>query len=365
METISLASGASYFVTPEPVKQAAINAIHQNHTFYGPVEGLASLRQAIAEGYSEQTNQKFTADQVLITPGTKLALHTIFSVLLQDGDEVLVPAPGWFGFNELLKYSKGNLAMLHTSPADDFVLKPEALRKAINPKTRILLLSNPNNPTGTVYSHEQLQEFVQVLLDYPKVYLVADEIYDQVLFDQKFTSMVSFPEIRNRLLVVNGFSKSFAMSGWRVGFMLSSPELIAKCLDFQHATVSGVNPINQEAALAAWQNRNSLYEPYLAKLNENRAQIMAFFKGLNIHFPEPQGAYYLFPDLTDYVKKCCPENQKLSSVKFAEKLKAEAGVEVVPGDSFGVPGFARLSFAVEPDTLTEALSRIEKFLKSL
>jgi aspartate aminotransferase len=365
MEPISVASGASYFLTPEPVKQAAVYAIRQNQTFYGPAEGLLSLRSAIASRYYDNLDRPATPDQVLITHGARLALHTIFSVLLpNDGDEVLIPAPYWFGFTDLVKISRGKLVPLYTASSENFKLTPEALRKAITAKTRILVLSNPNNPTGYVYNSKELRDLLKVLSDYPEVYILADEIYDQIHFGERFCSLYHFRKLHKRLLIVNGFSKSYAMSGWRVGFILSSRELIRRCLAFYEAMASGVSPVNQEAALEAWVHREALYKPQLEILRQNRALIMTFFRDHNIFFPTPKGAYYIFPDFSEYIARCCPDSRQVSSVVFCEKLKQETGIEVIPGDHFGAPNFARLSFAIAPEMLLEVLGRLNIFLRN-
>lgn len=367
MEFITLASGASYFQSPGMATTAAINALQSGETFYGPTEGTPGLRQAICDKYKQQ-GIEVNPEQVLITPGSKQALFNLFTVLLRQGDEVLVPMPAWFGFHELMKYSCGKIVPLKTTLEEGYKLTPEMLQQSLNENTRILLLTNPGNPTGRIYSKEELEALLQVANAYPNLYIISDEIYDHITYSRPFASLLSCVGAKKEnIILVNGFSKSFAMSGWRIGFILGPEEVIDKCIDFQGSTLSGISVFVQEAAQATLENQDKALEPMLKVLARNR-QLMA--EGLDaipgISYYLPDGAYYFFPDLSAYLNRKAPKGNTLTtSTDLANYLQQNYNLAIAPGDKFGAPGHARLSFAVETEKLQEALRRLQKALAEL
>ncbi|GAB3195907.1 pyridoxal phosphate-dependent aminotransferase [Pontibacter aydingkolensis] len=364
MEPITLASGASYFASPIMATEAAVNALRAGETFYGPTEGTPALRQAICDKYKQQ-GQDVQPEQVLITPGSKQALFNLFSVLLRQGDEVVIPMPSWFGFHELMKYSCGTLVPLQTKPENAYQLTPEMLRQSLNENSRILLLTNPGNPTGKIYTKEELEALLQVTNQYPNLYIISDEIYDHITYGQPFTSLLSCVGAeKENIILVNGFSKSFAMSGWRIGYILGPEELIKKCINFQGSTMSGISVFVQEAAEATMQQRDEALELMQTILAQNR-QLMAdtldAIPGVNYYLPD--GAYYFFPDLSAYLnRKTLQGNTLATSTDLANHLQQNYNLAIAPGENFGAPGYARLSFAVEPEKLQEALKRLQKAL---
>lgn len=364
MEVITLASGASYFKSPSAATQAAILSLQADQTGYGPAEGTLSLRRAISAKY-KRMGSDVQPEQVLVTPGSKQALFNLFTVLLQPADEVVVPTPAWFGFNELMRYSKGALVQLPTSLNHNYKLTPEMLRGTLTERSRILLLTNPGNPTGRLYSADELEALLAVVKEYPNLYLIADEIYDLVTYGKPFTPALSCAgALPSRTIVVNGFSKSFAMSGWRVGFIVGPSDIIKKCIDFQAATLSGISMVLQDAAEATLEQQESTLQPMREVLQENR-QIMQ--QGLDaiphVRYYLPEGAYYFFPDLSHYLGRTSITGEVLrNSLDLCRYFRDCYNLELAPGDYFGGPGHVRMSFAVERHKLQEAMQRLRQGL---
>ena len=364
MEVISLAAGSSYFRSPDAATEAAIAALREGKTFYGPTQGTVSLRKSISAKYKAD-GIAITLEQVLITPGTKQALYNLFTVLLRQGDEVLVPTPAWFGFHELMKYSHGVLVPLPTSLDEGYKLTPEKLRSALSDRTRLLLLTNPGNPTGRVYTPQELEALLEVVKDFPNLYLISDEIYDLVTYDSPVTSILSCQGAKAaRTIVVNGFSKSFAMSGWRLGFILGPEDVVAKCIDFQNATMSGVSVFVQDAAQATVENRDAVLADMQQVLRHNRDVMRKGLEAIpEVRFYFPEGAYYFFPDFSHYLNRTSITGETLStSIDLCRYLRTCYNLELSPGDYFGAPGHARMSFAVETPRLKDALRRLRQAL---
>ncbi|WP_187262476.1 pyridoxal phosphate-dependent aminotransferase [Pontibacter beigongshangensis] len=366
MKEINLASGASYFRSPAPAITVATKELEAGATGHGSAEGLPELREAIAQRYKND-GVELTPEQVLITPGCKQALFYLFSTLLQDDDELLVPTPAWFGFQQLMDYSKGKLVQLPTTAASNYTLDPADLREALNERSRILLLTNPGNPTGRMYTRQELEDILSVTNDFPNLYVVSDEIYDFVTYDGAFSSILSCQGATEKVVVTNGFSKSFAMTDWRIGYLVGSPELVRKCTGFQAATIAGVSKFMQKGAAAALQERDQVLPPMLEVLQQNRSLTEAALSQIpHLLFFLPQGAYYFFPDISYYLPCTTPTGAILSSsAGLCQYLKEAYALELLPGDPFGAPGHVRMSFAIETEQLTEALSRLKKALHEL
>ncbi|WP_299821689.1 aminotransferase class I/II-fold pyridoxal phosphate-dependent enzyme [uncultured Pontibacter sp.] len=367
MDLISLASGASYFASPAMATAAAIAALQAGHTSYGPTEGTPGLRQAVSQKYKSM-GQDVEPEQVMITPGSKQALFNLFTVLLRQGDEVVVPTPAWFGFHELMKYSCGTLVPLPTKQEEGYTLTPDMLRQALNENSRILLLTNPGNPTGRIYTKEELEALLQVTKQFPNLYIISDEIYDHITYSQPYTSLLScMGAKKENTILVNGFSKNFAMSGWRIGYILGPQELVNKCIDFQASTFSGVSVFLQEAAQATLEQSDNALKQMLPVLSENRhlmADALDSMAGVSYHLPD--GAYYFFPDFSACLQKKTPQGKLLqSSMDLANYLQENYKLSIAPGENFGAPGHARLSFAVEKNKLQEAMERLNDALVSL
>ncbi|QCR21744.1 pyridoxal phosphate-dependent aminotransferase [Pontibacter sp. SGAir0037] len=366
MQHLNLASGTSFFKSPEQASAAAMAVLQERENFYNAAEGTEELRNAVAGKYKNE-GMAIEADQVLITSGSKSALHTLFSVLLQEGDEVVIPTPAWFGFHELVKYSKGSLVTIPTSFADQYSLKPEALRAVLHGKSRILLLTNPANPTGRIYKKEELEAILAAASEFPDLYIICDEIYDYITYSRPFTSILSCQGPQERCLIVNGFSKSFAMTSWRVGYVVGAREIIEKCIAYQFGTLSGISPILQAGALATLQHRSTILATFLPVLEENRlAAIEAMAQIPHVTFFQPEGAYYLFPDFSHFLGTQTSAGKKIySAIDLCKYLEQDYSLTLSPGDYFGAPGHARMSFAIEPAELQEAIKRLKQALAEL
>ncbi|WP_276495788.1 pyridoxal phosphate-dependent aminotransferase [Pontibacter litorisediminis] len=367
MEVISLAEGSSHFRSPEAATAAAIDALRHGKTKYGPTEGTLSLRRAISQKYKED-GIAVSPEQVLVTPGAKQALYNLFTVLLKEGDEVVVPTPAWFGFHELLKYSPAQAVALATQPEDDYGLTPSMLRSVLTERTRILLLTNPGNPTGRIYSQAELEALLEVVNEYPNLYLISDEIYDLVTYGRPFTSILSCQGAKAaRTVVVNGFSKNFAMSGWRLGFILGPEDLVKRCVGFQGATLSGVSIFVQDAAEAALLAREQELPTMLQVLAENRTVMQKGLEAIpHITYSIPEGAYYFFPDLSYYLNRTSITGELLKTTPdLCRYLRTCYNLELAPGDNFGAPGHVRMSFAVETHRLQDAMQRLRQGLALL
>ncbi|MBF9254272.1 aminotransferase class I/II-fold pyridoxal phosphate-dependent enzyme [Pontibacter sp. 172403-2] len=365
---ITLATGSSYFDSPDAAIDAAIAALKAGKTYYGPAEGLEALRQAVANRYDSEQGITILPEQVLITPGSKQALFNLFTVLLRAGDEVVIPAPAWFGFQELLKYSKGKSVTLQTHLAEGYAITPDALCRTLNERSRILILTNPGNPTGRVYRKAELEALLEVVNEFPDLYVISDEIYDFVTYGQPVTSIFSCERApAERTFVVNGFSKSFAMSGWRLGYLAGPQELIKQCIDFQSATLAGVSVFLQDAALATLQNRDKALLPMLDVLQAHRGLMRQGLDAIpEVRYYLPDGAYYFFLDFSYYIGRTTPDGETIStSMDLFRYLREQYNLELAPGDNFGAPGYARMSFAVEKSVLQQALQRLKEALARL
>lgn len=368
MENINLASGAAYFATAKVVQQAAIDAIRKGQTTYGPTEGLPELRQAIANRYLKLNNSVVSPDQIIVTAGVKQAIFNLFRSVLQEGDEVIAPVANWPGFHELIEEVKAKLVVLPTSPQDNYSIHAEVFTKLITPKTKVFILCNPGNPTGRIYTKTDMEAILAVLEQHPNVLVLSDEIYDLVTFAGRIPSLAEFPDLHRRYVVVNGFSKSFAMSGWRIGYLLVPEKYYSTCLKFQQTTIGGLSPFTQVAAAIALQNHQQVLEPMQQILTQNRTIMCSGLREIgNIIFNEPEATYYVFADLSAYLNKIDPESGEIidTSIALSLFLKNKYAVEIFAGDYFGAPGFARISFALEPKQLQEALSRLKHGLHSL
>lgn len=365
MEYLNLASGASHFASPEVALSRTLEALKHHETRYGETEGLPALREALVQRYAEDFSVSVPKENILITSGTKQALFNLLSVLLQPGDEVILPQPSWFAFPEMFELLHLNPVYLETYAEENYDLKPEKLEALITGKTRLFIISNPNNPTGRVYSEAEISVLLKILEKYPQVKILSDEIYDQVVFDEvKTPCILQFPEVKEKAMLVNGFSKNFAMSGWRVGYLIAPPDIFKKCLHFQHTTISGVNPFIQEGCVATLENRKEFMQKSMAELTENRQIIMDWLnKQEKVSAYPPEGGYYVFADFRMLLQSenCRRKNLK-TSTEFFQHLKEYYMLEFQPGDRFERPGFARITFAVPKEKLLEALSRLDKFI---
>jgi len=353
---ISLASGYGNFSPPSAAVERAKASLQAGPLPVSAIEGLPALRDALAGRYLA-----VAPEQVVVTPGTKPALFALLKAVLRPGDEVLLPTPNWFGFWQLIEQAGGVVCPLPLSAADGYTLRPEALAAALTPRTRVLLLSNPNNPTGRVYHRAELDAVLAFTRQHPKLFVLSDEIYNLITFgDEPVPSLLDWDDPHEQHLIVNGFSKSLALIGWSVGYLVAPPAIARMCAAWQFSTAAAVPVPNQLAALAATETAATIAHELRTQLTANRALLLDALATLpQVRCPEPEATYYAFPDYTAHLDPSL--SPAAASAAFVARLQA-AGVSVVDGASCGAPGFARLSYAVPPHELQEALNRVRKAL---
>jgi aspartate aminotransferase len=365
MEYLNLASGVSHFASPEVAVSQTIAAFNHHKKPYSETEGLPALREALVNRYAEDYGVNVSKENILITSGAKQAVFNLLSVLLQSGDEVILPQPSWFAFPEMFDLLHLKPVYLETYAEDNYDLKPEKLEALITDRTRLFILTNPNNPSGRVYAEAEILALLKVLEKYPQVKILSDEIYDLLLYDNvKLPSILQFPEVREKAILVNGFTKNFAMSDWRIGYIIAPPDIYQKCLNFQQTIISGVNPFIQEGCVATLENRRDFLQKSLAELTVHRQILIDWLNKQDLVSGYiPQGGYYVFADFRKLLQsENCQQKNIKTSAEFFQHLKEKYKLEFQPGDRFERPGFARITFAVPKEKLKEALSRLDKLI---
>lgn len=366
VDVINLSVGEPDFNTPEHIKEAAKRAVDENYTFYTPVPGYMTLRKAISEKLKKENGVDFAPEQIVVSGGAKQSLCNVVLSVINPGDEVIIPTPAWVSYVEMVHLAEGKNVLVPATIEQDFKITPEQLRAALTERTRLIIFCSPSNPTGSVYSREELAELVQVLADYPDVLVLADEIYEHINFTGSFTSLASFPEIADRVCIVNGVSKAYAMTGWRIGF-LAAPLWLARATNkLQSQYTSGASSIAQKAAEAAYTGSQECVEE-MRKAFERRRDLVV---GLARTIPgwkvnNPQGAFYLFPEVSSYFGKRYGDTVINNDSDLAMYLLEEGHVATVAGSAFCTPGYIRLSYATSDDNIREAMRRIEAALAKL
>ncbi|MBN1542426.1 pyridoxal phosphate-dependent aminotransferase [candidate division KSB1 bacterium] len=365
-DVVALGAGEPDFDTPEPIKEAAIQAIRDGFTKYTAAEGIADLRQAIADWLRREYGADYRLDQILVTGGAKFAVFMAIAAVCNPGDQVILPAPYWVSYPEQIKLVGARATILPGSAQNDLKITAGELKSALTDKTRLIILNSPGNPSGAVYSRRELDELVAVIAD-NNLFVLSDEIYDQIVYDgQAFTSLCHYPEIRERLLLVNGVSKTFAMTGWRIGFLAGPVQLIAGAKRYQGHTLSNPTSISQMAALQAYRGEKEFMRTMLQAFSERRDYVverLSRIPGLN--FTRPQGAFYVFPSFSALRGKKAGGTVIQSSMDLCNYLLAEHDVAVVPGSAFGMDHHFRLSFATSMAVLEKAFDRIERGIKAI
>ena len=358
-DIISLSLGEPDFNTPDFIKEAAKKAINENYSTYSPVDGYVELKEAICRKFKRDNNLDYKPSQIVVSTGAKQSLYNIAQVLLNDGDEVILPAPYWVSYAEIVKLSGGIPVEVPTSVATDFKITPEQLEAAITPKTKMIWYSSPCNPSGSVYSREEFTAIAEVLKKYPDILIIADEIYEHINFSGTFCSIASIPGMFERTITVNGVAKAFAMTGWRIGY-IGAPEFIAKaCTKIQGQVTSGANSIAQRATIAAVDADPSVLHEMVSAFNSRRDLVVGLIQnipGMKINVPE--GAFYVFPDVSSFFGKTLKGTEIKDATDLSMYLLAEANVATVTGDAFGNPDCIRISYATSENLLTEAFRRI-------
>jgi len=366
IDVIGLGVGEPDFLTPDFIKEAAKKAIDDNYSYYSPVAGYPELQKAIVNKLKRDNNISFEANQIVVSNGAKHSLANVLQVVVDRGDEVIVPAPYWVTYVDLINFSEGTSIIIETSVDNDFKITPEQLEAAITPKTRAFIFSSPSNPTGSLYTREELKAFAGIFARYPDIIVISDEIYEHIIYGKKFESISQFPEIRDRVVIVNGISKSYAMTGYRIGF-IAAPLWIAKaCTKLQSQYTSGPNSVAQIASVAAFNHDGSEIRKMVARFQERRdlvISMLAEIPGLKTSIPD--GAFYVFPEAKAYFGKTDGEMVIRNSDDLCYYILSKGHVGVVSGDAFGAPGCFRISYAASEEQLITAMTRIKLALEKL
>jgi aspartate aminotransferase len=366
IDVINLSFGEPDFHTPEHVKEAGKAAIDHNYSYYTPVSGYPDLRKAIADKLLKENGLSYTFDQIVVSTGAKQSLANAVLCLINPGDEVIVPTPYWVSYSEMIKLAEGETVFVDATVEQNFKITAEQLEAAITPKTKLFMFSSPCNPTGSVYSEEELASLAAVFEKHPNIYILSDEIYEHINFVGKHTSIASFEAIKDRVVVINGFSKSYAMTGWRVGYIAANKEIANACDKLQGQITSGTCSIAQRAALKAYQDGLDTVYEMVAEFKKRRDIVYALLKeipGIKVNLPD--GAFYFFPEVKSFFGKSVNGQTIHSAEDLALYLLNEAHVSTVTGEAFGNADCIRISYAASEDTLRDAVSRIAKALANL
>ena len=368
-DVIALSIGEPDFNTPQNVKDAGKLAIDNNITHYPPVPGFLELREAIAAKLKRDNNLDYGPENIVVSTGAKHSLINVFMCILNDGDEVIIPAPYWVSYPEMVGLAGGKSVVINTDIDSDFKIKPEDIEKAITTNTKAFLFNSPSNPTGSVYTYEELSEIAKVLVKYPDILIIADEIYEYITFDSEHHSLGSFPELKDQLVIVNGVSKGMAMTGWRVGYIAGPKFIASACGKLQGQYTSGTGSISQMAALEAVKtdpNKSKEVSDMVKAFRERRDLLIGLVKEIpGIKSNVPNGAFYLFPDVSYYYGKSNGDTTINGSTELCMYLLNEVYVALVPGEAFGSPECIRISYAASKEVIKEAVARIKLALSRL
>ena len=365
-DIIGLSLGEPDFNIPDFIKEAAKQAVDDNYSSYPPVDGYAELKQAISDKFNRDNNLEYSKDQIVVSTGAKQSIANVAMVMLNKGDEVILPAPYWVSYRDIVKLAEGIPVEVSTGIETDFKMTPEQLEAAITPKTKMLWFSSPCNPSGSVYSLEELEGLAEVLKKHPNIFVVSDEIYEHINFRGKHVSMAGLDGMYDRTITVNGVSKAFAMTGWRIGY-IGAPSWIAKaCTKFQGQITSGANAIGQRSTIEALKAPVSKISYMIEEFHKRRDLILKLLgeiDGFKLNIPE--GAFYVFPDISSFFGKTLNGVKIDSASDFAMYLLEYANVATVTGEAFGNPKCIRISYAASDSEIKEAVTRIKNAVANI
>lgn len=362
-DIIGLSLGEPDFNTPDFIKEAAIKAINENFNSYTPVDGYVELKDAIITKFKRDNNLVYDRSQIVVSTGAKQSLANVAMVMLNPGDEVILPCPYWVSYAEIVKLAEGVPVEVPTTVETDFKMTPEQLEKAITPKTKMLWYSSPCNPSGMVYSKKELRALADVLAKHPDIIVVSDEIYEHINFVGEHASMAQFEDMYDRVVTVNGVSKAFAMTGWRIGYIGAPAEIARACNKMQGQITSGANCIAQRAVITALEAPVSNIQYMIDRFKSRRKLIIDLLNDIpGFVITEPEGAFYVFPDVSYFFGKTIKGHEIKDATDLSMFLLEEALVATVTGDAFGSPNCIRLSYAASEDEIEEAMKRIKRAL---
>ena len=366
-DVINLSVGEPDFNTPDHIKDAAIKAINDNFSHYTPVPGYPALLEAISNKLKRENNLEYTKDQIVVSCGAKHSLSNVILALVNKGEEVIVPAPYWVSYVEMVKLAEGENVIVETNLDNDFKITPEQLKNAITPKTKAVFLCSPSNPTGSLYTKEELKALAEVIdnADHD-IYILSDEIYEHINFVGKHESIAQFDFIRDKVIIINGVSKGYAMTGWRIGF-IAAPKWIAKaCSKIQGQVTSGVSSISQMASIAAFNTESNCISEMVDAFKRRRDLVVELMKDIpGLKNNVPQGAFYLFPEAKSYFGKSDGKRTIKDATDLSMYILEEAHVATVSGSAFGSPDYIRFSYATSDERLKEAIQRMKTALEKL
>ena len=366
LNIIDLSLGEPDFRTPDHICQAATQAMTDGYTKYTPVAGYPELREAICQKLKRDNGLTFTPDEVIVSTGAKQSLANAILSIINPGDEVIIPTPYWVTYSALVQLAEGVSTFIHCTLDDDFKLTPDRLEAAITDRTRLFIFSSPCNPTGSVYSRAELAALVTVFERHPQVTIISDEIYEYINFVGKHESIAQFPSIKDRVVVINGFSKGFAMTGWRLGYLAGPKELVQACEKLQGQFTSGANSITQRAGIAALNGDLTPTHEMTKAFRERRNFVIDALKNMpGVKINVPEGAFYAFPDISSFFGKTDGTNLIQNDEDFSMYLLHVAHVSTVNGTAFGNGNYIRISFATSMEQLQEAMLRIKTALANL
>ncbi|MFP2996306.1 pyridoxal phosphate-dependent aminotransferase [Spongiivirga sp. MCCC 1A20706] len=362
-DIIGLSLGEPDFNTPDFIKEAAIQAINDNYNSYTPVDGYAELKEAICLKFKRDNQLTYKPSQIVVSTGAKQSIANVAQVLLNPGDDVLLPAPYWVSYSAIATLAEANFIEIPSTIDTDFKITPEQLEAAITPKTKMIFFNSPNNPSGSVYSEAEYRALAKVLEEHPDIFILSDEIYEHINYGHPGFSFARIPEMYDRTITINGVAKAFAMTGWRIGY-IGAPEWIAKaCTKMQGQITSGANCIAQRATITAVSEPVSRIQYMVDEFRSRRDMVLgllAEISGFKVN--EPEGAFYVFPDISYYFGKTLKGHEINNASDFAMFILEEANVATVTGDAFGAPNNIRISYAASVEELKEAIRRIKEVL---
>jgi len=365
-DVISLSLGEPDFHTPEFIKDAAVQAMKDNFTTYTPVPGYEDLRQAIAAKFKRDNGLEYAPNQIVVSTGAKQSIANVVMSIVNNGDEVIIPAPFWVSYIEIVKVSEGTPVIVNAGIESDFKITPSQLEAAITPKSKMMIFSTPCNPTGSVYSKEELRGLADVLKKHPHIVVICDEIYEHINFESKHESLAQFDDVYDQVVTVNGVSKAWAMTGWRLGYIGANAKIAGACSKVQGQFTSGTCSITQKAAIAALEADPSMLKDMIAAFASRRTLVLdalGTIEGVKTNVPG--GAFYVFPDVSYFYGKSVNGKVINNANDICMYLLDEALVALVTGDAFGDPNCIRISYAASEETLTEAMLRVKNALEKL
>ena len=365
-DVIKMSDGEPDFFTPDHIKEAAKKAIEDNFSFYSPVAGFPDLKKAICDKLKKENDLEYTPAQIVVSGGAKQSICNVLLSIIDKDDEVIIPSPYWVSYPEMVKLAEGKPVFVHAGIEQDFKITPQQLEKATTPKTKALILCSPSNPTGSVYSKDELAAIAEVIENHKNLYVIADEIYEHITYVGEHESIAQFTKIFDRVVIVNGVSKGYAMTGWRIGWIAAPQWIASACTMLQGQYTSGPSSISQKAALAAYTGDQSCVSEMKVAFERRRDLVVDLLKeipGLNVNYP--MGAFYIFPECKSYLGKSYNGKTIETATDVAMYILEEAHVACVGGDAFGAPGCIRISYATSDENIKRAIARIKEALGKL